>query len=173
MNAVFFFNPYTLHSKSFNFFYSLSLEFYSTRIICCHSLLFTAICCHSFPFIVTRCYWLSRVVTRCDSLSFVATCCTSGCHSMYHSSVFLSRFSKTLCHLNPATSHSHDNTEICLVSSGHHITHFSYWHFFIGQICVFIQAKTTCRQQMRHINLLHKYFSAKHFQIGMVFRFKS
>ena len=37
------------------------------------------------------------------------------------------------------------------------------------QILFLIQADQACGRQMKAINLLHKYFSTKHFQIGIIF----
>ena len=39
------------------------------------------------------------------------------------------------------------------------------------QILFLIQADQACGRQMKTINLLHKYFSTKHFQIGIIFQF--
>ena len=68
------------------------------------------------------------------------------------------------------------NTGIYTLSSGSYITHFLavvMKRENFEQICDLIQANTACRQQMRTIKLLFKYFSIKNFQIGNIFRFKN
>ena len=71
-----------------------SLSFIVTRCTTrSHSLSFLlplVICCHSLSLIVPL---VKFVVTRCHSLSFVVPLLVTVCHSMYHSSVFLSLLS--------------------------------------------------------------------------------